>query len=747
MTETTNGGPSLIKLGKLANGKNFDKLEGLWLSAIESPDYTWRELVPIAGQVGRQGAPDRAEVLVGTLLTTVEESAGNTVALDAARLAADQLPKAASRGTELTRLYQSAEPDFDEFPALLELLLDPTRPLDQGVRLADQYLGLRPGAYANDPAQIVPGIVEQVNPENGVLTVRFADRRHEYSLRTVTKLTSRPEDYFPALVIYDPDRLRELATSDGVAFVKLAIRSNREGRIAYRDLKGWVTKLLGEKGWKNWWKDTKAALKRDPMIGMSAGSQPVIRRLRQEDHYEDRLRRRFDHQRDPLRKLQLVQDYLDELKREEKQGTCDDCADPELLKHFGNGSAKIAVAVLKEDPALALAGLALHAEIAARGADTARSNPKAAAQILTRIPDPGKMADALPEAMLHRVLLYLQIALPDGWGEVWGKVIGRAGRRLCDAIARGLLEGGQGDVLAAALERALERPSASPDLLCWVWRTRFTTGTAGRFLAEREELPISRLADGMFSLLDSTGKLYGMSMEEKHLKVLESARTALATQSSAPVLELLEAVDRSEAIRLKGVIQANAGLAAATRTQLLGYLRSRFADIFVEATREWEEGGVIYTTADGLRTQQLVLNHIIEEDIPEVATQIGEAASFGDLSENAEFTAALEKRDQLASNATRLENELALAQVITPDMANGDQVNAGTRVTTRTSAGVEEIYTFLGPWDTDVENRVLNYQAPLSQAFMGAKVGGRVTYGEGDDQRSWEILAIEAAVD
>ena len=58
----------------------------------------------------------------------------------------------------------------------------------------------------------------------------------------------------------------------------------------------------------------------------------------------------------------------------------------------------------------------------------------------------------------------------------------------------------------------------------------------------------------------------------------------------------------------------------------------------------------------------------------------------------------------------------------------------------------EEVYTFLSPWDTDVENKVLNYQAPLVMAFMGAKVGDTVSFGEGDEKRSWEILEIVPAV-
>ena len=90
---------------------------------------------------------------------------------------------------------------------------------------------------------------------------------------------------------------------------------------------------------------------------------------------------------------------------------------------------------------------------------------------------------------------------------------------------------------------------------------------------------------------------------------------------------------------------------------------------------------------------------------------------------------------------------LTLFEQATASMAGGDFVNAGTRVTTRAlDAESEEVYTFLGPWDTDVENKVLNYQAPLAMAFMGAKIGDTVTFGEEGDQRTWEILGIEPAV-
>jgi transcription elongation GreA/GreB family factor len=330
---------------------------------------------------------------------------------------------------------------------------------------------------------------------------------------------------------------------------------------------------------------------------------------------------------------------------------------------------------------------------------------------------------------------------------VWASILVRSGKRMCDTITRGLIEGGQAAALEKALLEAVAKPSACPDLLGWLWRSLHTAGNAGKFLTGLENLSVKIVADAMFSLLHSTGMMYGLSLEEKHLKVLESARTAFSVQNNRPVLALLEEADRTEAARLKQLIEKNAGLSVGQRTQLLGFLRSKYADIFHEITREWEDESTIYTTEDGLRKTQDALNFLIHEELPAVAKQIGEAASFGDLSENAEFTAALEKRDQLASRATGLENELSRAKIISREMADSDFVNVGTRVRARVAeTGEEVLYTFLGPWDTDTDQLVLNYQAPLAMAFMGAKVGDRVEFGEDADLRAWEILGIDPAV-
>jgi hypothetical protein len=60
--------PSLVKLGKLANSKQFDALEDAWPQAVAFREYRAQDLLPIAGQVSRLGDLRRAEGMVDVLL-------------------------------------------------------------------------------------------------------------------------------------------------------------------------------------------------------------------------------------------------------------------------------------------------------------------------------------------------------------------------------------------------------------------------------------------------------------------------------------------------------------------------------------------------------------------------------------------------------------------------------------------------------------------------------------------------------
>jgi transcription elongation factor GreA len=125
---------------------------------------------------------------------------------------------------------------------------------------------------------------------------------------------------------------------------------------------------------------------------------------------------------------------------------------------------------------------------------------------------------------------------------------------------------------------------------------------------------------------------------------------------------------------------------------------------------------------------------------------IGHAAGFGDLSENAEFTAALEQRDFLSRRANDIAAEIGKARVIPIEEITSEFANVGTSVTVREAGGGgQRTLTFLGPWDADLERGVYSYLAPFAKSFLGRRVGETVEARGEEGAKTYEILAIAIA--
>ena len=105
----------------------------------------------------------------------------------------------------------------------------------------------------------------------------------------------------------------------------------------------------------------------------------------------------------------------------------------------------------------------------------------------------------------------------------------------------------------------------------------------------------------------------------------------------------------------------------------------------------------------------------------EVAEQIKEARSFGDLSENSEYDEAKNEQGKLYS---RIENIIAHAVVITDDMYGQDEVSPGCRFKVEdVEFGEVEEYHFVGSQEADPMDGKISDESPFGKAVLGKKVG------------------------
>lgn len=71
----------------------------------------------------------------------------------------------------------------------------------------------------------------------------------------------------------------------------------------------------------------------------------------------------------------------------------------------------------------------------------------------------------------------------------------------------------------------------------------------------------------------------------------------------------------------------------------------------------------------------------------------------------------------------------------------------GTAVTFTTEGGQEVVYTILGAWDSDPENRIVAYSSKLGARLLGHKVGAtlRLPLEIGGEQMKMTIKSITPA--
>lgn len=135
----------------------------------------------------------------------------------------------------------------------------------------------------------------------------------------------------------------------------------------------------------------------------------------------------------------------------------------------------------------------------------------------------------------------------------------------------------------------------------------------------------------------------------------------------------------------------------------------------------------IYVTEDGLKKLQdeyYNLVHVVRE---EVKSELKEARSLGDLSENADYDAARDKQSQVESRIVELESMLQHYVLIDTKQGSKKIVRIGSTVTLEFLDTKEEAtYTIVGSTEADPLNGKLSNETPLALAILDSKVGQTV---------------------
>ena len=148
-------------------------------------------------------------------------------------------------------------------------------------------------------------------------------------------------------------------------------------------------------------------------------------------------------------------------------------------------------------------------------------------------------------------------------------------------------------------------------------------------------------------------------------------------------------------------------------------------------------------TKEGFTALEQELKNLKGVERPNIIAAIAEARSHGDLSENAEYSAAKEKQSFIEGRIQELEAVISRAQVIDPSLNKGDIVRFGAVVlVVDEDTDKESKYQIVGDYEADIEKNKMSLSSPLAKALIGKEVGDVAEYTAPGGKKSFEILEV-----
>jgi transcription elongation factor GreA len=704
-----------MSLVTLATEENWQAFDDSWteLMASEGPIAELLEALEVVGQKRRMSrcmpmVRDHAELLI----------AGDRPG-EAAELLGTSLRGGGAVGEVSELLLNTArvawgeEPWWDAFCETAEL-----RPGTPDLRKAWAYFqdmkAYREGLVVFHAAGWGVGEVTAVDAEKLEVDVRFqSGRRDQFPLRTAVEIFEvLPETDLRAMAMRDPDGIKKTMKKEPLEILKsLLVRfGGRASNLALRN----AMMQIGVTGnaWSSWWRKTRLLAENSEWFRVTGNASraevEMLRRavdpvegLRTQLRHAAKLKDALTRVRDLLGGAKLEEnvravalDTLENLVQDETQAFEHRMATWMLLREHRGQTPETLITALRaaaeaptpEDPAV----------------------PPALWRRLQQIPGSREQE--------RSVELFAEV-YGDDWVERVAEHIPHASPGMVPGLIEAMRKAGRDDALVAHYAKLLARPLRAPFVLIALARLAEEGAIQG-------DLPTSH--QRAQALIELAVYLQGARRGNPILARAQDRLTALLTGGEPPLLaRMLEGADLETLRSFRAMMQR--GVDDKIDLLVTDICLEHGPELFdTDAKPFWKED-TIWTTRGALERRREELRVLRDVKMPENAEAIARAASFGDLSENAEWEQAVEAGRQLSQTVVNMESELSKAALLENAMLPEDTVCPGTTVLYReTEGGAEKLVILLGPWDSDRENAI-SYRAPLAEGMLGLHAGDRAT--------------------
>ena len=148
-------------------------------------------------------------------------------------------------------------------------------------------------------------------------------------------------------------------------------------------------------------------------------------------------------------------------------------------------------------------------------------------------------------------------------------------------------------------------------------------------------------------------------------------------------------------------------------------------------------------TVNGKKRLDEELRHLMTVERPAVIKAIEIARGHGDLSENADYSAAKERQGFIEGRIQDINGKLARCQIIDPTVIKSDKIVFGATVVLEDPEAEKNVtYQIVGVDEADIKGGKISVTSPIARALIGKAEGDEVVVHAPKGQIHYTVVEI-----
>jgi transcription elongation factor GreA len=704
----------------------FANIKEIWVKLIELSPEDLDFFLHAQKKIAKQISPEKAAMLLMDLYAWYKKSEKWEIALNILKLIIEYDERNPALRKEFLDCYTaiySGHSMFDECVRLSNLT-QTYRSLHEAIADFEKRIAFDKGNYVFHRTWNIGRISNITNDE---VVVDFAkSRNHHMSLKMAfDSLTTLSKDHIWVLKATWPrEKLRDKVKADPAWAIKIIIKSF-DGRADMKRIKAeLVPSVLSPSEWNSWSSRAKDILKTDPMFGNAQDDISTFIVRDRPLSFEEKIYAQFKAEKSFFARVQFLREYI------EMSNDLDTDYFEDMLSYF------VSFLKLTQANEFMVGAYLLVKELSGRYPRLQQHVTMRFADLFVQIKDSiVPIYLSLKDTELRNQFIQNIKTFVSNWPDIYIQLLPYArSSKMLDALE----SAGQEEKLKRMAMYVVENYKDMREAFIWLAKDLKDKPWLKELGIVREKIILTLL-----HILDITFKEI-----DSHKDTTENRKINRLVQNilfkEKDLEEFLDEAPQQVTERVYSMLADIKEVDPAIKLDLKKKIGERYPNIkFYDGNERLTVSRGLMVTAAKYEEKKHLLGHIMEVDVPANQKEIAFALSLGDLRENAEYKAAKEKQDELNSKVGKLKNELDRAQIIGPESVDASGISFGTKLTLKNLvSGEEEVFTILGPWESDPENQVISYLSPLGKHLLNHKAGETLNFTINERKFSYKVLKI-----